>query len=77
MVFDEEYGFGFPGVLDSEDLINKVHGEIVNIEFIKEMNPDILFVLDSDSARGNTSTLQETLATLDKEITAVKITKFY
>jgi len=75
VVFDEEYGFGFPGVLDSEDLINKVHGEIVNIEFIKEMNPDILFVLDSDSARGNTSTLQETLATLDKEITAVKDNK--
>lgn len=72
VVFDNEYGFGFPGILDSEDMINKVHGEIVNPEFIKDINPDILFVLDSDSARGNTSTLQETLATLDDSINAIK-----
>lgn len=64
--------FGFTTAITNQDIEDKTHGESINPEYILSINPDIIFVLDHDAARGNSSTLEETLSTLSNDINAVK-----
>lgn len=75
VLFDKVNGFGFPPALTNKEINDKAHGEIVTPEYILSVNPDIIFVLDHDMARGNTSTLDETMATLSNQVKAIKNNK--
>lgn len=62
---------GVAAVTDGDEIKEATHGDAISFEFIQEKNPDILFVVDRDTATGDASEPgQAAKEVLDNELVA-------
>lgn len=70
-----ELGFGASLTSEEKEILDTAHGSTVSPEYVLEINPDYIFILDRGQATGGTGTVDETIATFSNEVNAKKNNK--